>query len=99
MTIKERLALLKAGYSKDEINAMIDEEKTPVEQTEEQTESKTDVPDFMAAVTALAEEVKGMKKAMQKENLKNTEIDGTETTKDQVDKILQSIINPIEEKE
>ena len=100
MNIKERLTLLKAGYSKEEINAMIDEEKSSDQQPAEQpAEDKTaaDVTDFMSVVSALAEEVKGMKKAMQNENLKKTEIEGQKSMQDQVNDILQSIINPVEE--
>ena len=102
MNIKERLTLLKAGYSKEEINAMIDEEqKAPADQPAEPVDEKVaaDVSDFMSVVSALAEEVKGMKKAMQADNLKKTEIEGSGSMQDQVDKILQSIINPNEEKE
>ena len=99
MNIKERLTLLKAGYTKEEINAMLDEEKAaPVEEAAPQ-EASNDVNDFMSVVTALAEEVKGMRKAMQKENIKNTEIEGTGNLQEQADKILRAMINPAEEKE
>ena len=99
MNIKERLTLLKAGYSKEEINAMIDDEKSSDQPAEQPAEDKTaaDVTDFMSVVSALAEEVKGMKKAMQNENLKKTEIEGQKSMQDQVNDILQSIINPVEE--
>ena len=100
MNIKERLTLLKAGYSKEEINAMIDDEKSSDQPAEQPAEDKTaaNVADFMSVVSALAEEVKGMKKAMQNDNLKKTEIEGQKTMQDQVNDILQSIINPVEEK-
>ena len=100
MNIKERLTLLKAGYSKEEINAMIDDEQSSDQPAEHPTEDKpaADVTDFMSVVSALAEEVKGMKKAMQNENLKKTEIEGEKSMQDQVNDILQSIINPVEEK-
>ena len=100
MNIKERLTLLKAGYSKEEINAMIDDEQSSDQPAEQPTEDKSaaDVTDFMSVVSALAEEVKGLKKAMQNDNLKKTEIEGEESMQAQVDKIMQSIINPVEEK-
>lgn len=100
MNIKERLTLLKAGYSKEEINAMIDDEQSSDQPVEQPTEDKpaADVTDFMSVVSALAEEVKGLKKAMQNDNLKKTEIEGEESMQAQVDKIMQSIINPVEEK-
>lgn len=74
MKIKERLALIKAGYSKEEINSMIDEEsieeKAPVEEKEE----NAPVEDYMKVIKALANEVKDLKEAVQTENINRTEI-------------------------
>lgn len=91
MTIKERLALLKAGYTKDEINSMIDDEKKVPD--EEPKAEETKATDFMNVITALADEVKGLKKAVQTENIENTKM-GTDTGIDEIDKILSSVINP-----
>lgn len=91
MTIKERLALLKAGYTKDEINSMIDDEKkVPAEEPKPEEAKATD---FMNVITALADEVKGLKKAVQTENIENTKM-GNSTGIDEIDKILSSVINP-----
>lgn len=97
MKLNERLALLKAGYTKDEINALIEEDKADApEQEAVQNSSDLKVDDFVNVVKSLADEVRGMKKAMQTENIENTKI-GNEA--DSVDRILQSIINPIDKKE
>lgn len=97
MNIKERITLIKAGYSKDEINSMIDEEKAPAAEAPAE-QNDADAPDFMGVITKLAEEVNSMKKAMQSENLRTTELRG-DTTKDSIDDILKSLINPQEKKE
>ena len=98
MKISERLALLKAGYTKEEINALIDEEMQalPKEETKSEPEQKAD--DFVKVITALADEVKGLKKAMQTENIENTKM-GTDSQMDAVDRILQSVINPVDKRE
>ena len=97
MKLNERLALLKAGYTKDEINALIEEDKADAPKQEAvQNSSELKVDDFVNVVKSLADEVRGMKKAMQTENIENTKI-GSE--QDSVDRILQSIINPIDKKE
>ena len=97
MKLNERLALLKAGYTKDEINALIEEDKADApEQEAVENSGELKVDDFVNVVKSLADEVRGMKKAMQTENIENTKI-GSE--QDSVDRILQSIINPIDKKE
>ena len=95
MKIIDRLAFLRAGYTKDEINKIIEDEK--VESTEDTTANEnkqgTDVNDFMSVITTLADEVKNLKKAVQKENIENTTMD-TDTRVNDIDKILASVINP-----
>lgn len=95
MKIIDRLAFLRAGYTKDEINKMIEDEK--IESTEDTTANEnkqgTDVNDFMSVITTLADEVKNLKKAVQKENIENTTMD-TDTRVSDIDKILASVINP-----
>jgi len=98
MLIKERLALLKAGYTRDEINEMISEEKAISEAPEESKPAEQQADSFLSAVTALAEEVKNVKKAIQLNNLNNVSIE-KENTEDSVDKILASLINPTTPKE
>ena len=94
MKISERIALLKAGYTKEEIASFQEEEGVEItEQPKSEPEQKSE--DFMNVVTALAEEVRGMKKAMQSQNISNTKIESDDQMSN-VDRILQSIINPID---
>lgn len=92
MKIKERLALIKAGYSKEEINSMIDEEsvnEAPVEESEE----KSPVEDYMKVIKALANEVKDLKEAVQTENINRTEIK-TATSKSAEDILAELFSKP-----
>ena len=72
MRINERLALLKAGYSKDEINAMIDEDLKQVEVKEPEENPVKD--DYMKVISALANEVKDLKEAVYTKNISETEV-------------------------
>lgn len=95
MKISERLALLKAGYSKSEINAMIDEDAKDVK-PDQPEEEHSDSDDMMKVMAALANEVKDLKTAMYKKNIAESEgkKDGTIKAED----ILASLINPPEDK-
>lgn len=72
MKISERLALLKAGYSKDEINAMIDDDLKQVEVKEPEENPVKD--DYMKVISALANEVKDLKEAVYTKNISETEV-------------------------
>ena len=72
MRINERLALLKAGYSKDEINAMIDDDLKQVEVKEPEDNPVKD--DYMKVISALANEVKDLKEAVYTKNISETEV-------------------------
>ena len=72
MRINERLALLKAGYSKDEINAMIDDDLKQVEVKEPEENPVKD--DYMKVISALANEVKDLKEAVYTKNISETEV-------------------------
>ena len=87
MKIKERLALIKAGYSKEEINSMIDEESV------EEKEEKAPVEDYMIVIKALANEVKDLKEAVQTENINRTEIK-TATSKSAEDILAELFSKP-----
>ena len=87
MKIKERLALIKAGYSKEEINSMIDEESV------EEKEEKAPVEDYMIVIKALANEVKDLKEAVQTENINRTEIK-TATSKSTEDILAELFSKP-----
>ena len=74
MLIKERLALLKAGYSKDEINAMIDADQNAVDESPEVSPVEDKANDYMKVISALAGEVKDLKEAVYKQNIAQTEV-------------------------
>lgn len=94
MKISERIALLRAGYSRDEISEMIEEdravEEVPAEQPAEPVE------DYATVIKALADEVKSLKSAMQTRNINETEVN-TPTATDQALDVLASLINPKKE--
>lgn len=95
MNIKDRITFIKAGYTKDEINEIIKEEMEAPATSEQPAEPKpeeTKAEDFMKVISALADEVKSLKKAVQVENIENTKM-GTDA-QSEVDRILQSVINP-----
>ena len=74
MKLAERLALLKAGYSKDEINALIDEDQKAAELEPEVVPAEEKTNDYMKVISALAGEVKDLKEAVYKSNIQQTEI-------------------------
>lgn len=93
MKILDRLALLKAGYTKEEINDMIkaeaeDQKPEQDDSTSEQTDKYADI------ITALANEVKELKTSIQKENIKNSEMSTGAHTVDDAMNVLASLINP-----
>lgn len=74
MKLAERLALLKAGYSKDEINALIDEDQKAAELEPEVVPAEEKPNDYMKVISALAGEVKDLKEAVYAKNIQQTEI-------------------------
>ena len=93
MKISERIALLKAGYSKDEISAMIAEEAAEAKAAP--AEESAPVSDAYAeAITALAGEVKKLKEGIQLNNINNTEIEKPRASIDDALAILGGVINP-----
>lgn len=95
MKLSERLALLRAGYSKEEINAMIDEDaKVQPEEPEKPAEPSADQA-TMKVLATLANEVKDLKTAIYKENIAKTESNKGGQLK--AEDILASLINPPED--
>lgn len=95
MKLSERLALLRAGYSKEEINAMIDEDaKAQPEEPEKTAEPSADQA-TMKVLATLANEVKDLKTAIYKENIAKTESKQGGQLK--AEDILASLINPPED--
>lgn len=74
MKLSERIQLLKAGYSKEDIDQIIADEKIePADPVP--TESAYPSADYMKVLEALANEVKGLKASVQAANIRNTDID------------------------
>ena len=103
MKISERLQLLKAGYSKKEIEALAEAEAKEVvedvtsteESVIEENKEGTGIDKYMEVITSLTNEVKELKNNIYQNNINNTEVKGTETLENEADKILASIINPL----
>ena len=83
MKLSERLALLRAGYSKDEINAMIEDD------AKESKEAPKEAPEDNGAGD------KDLKTAIYKENIAKTESKQGGQLK--AEDILASLINPPED--
>ena len=96
MKLSERLALLKAGYSKDEINAMIEDDAKESKETPKDAPEDNGAGDMMKVMAALANEVKDLKTAMYKKNIADSE--GNKGGQLKAEDILASLINPPEDK-
>lgn len=92
MKLKDRLALLRAGYSKDEIALLIEEDKNveEVEQAKEEASNK-EYPD---ALVALANEVKNLKETFQASNRDQVETIASSNKVNEAMDILEGLINP-----
>lgn len=91
MKLTERLALLKAGYTKDEINAMIDEDASAPAQDSAPEEPAADQA-LLKVMSALANEVKDLKTAVYKQNIADSEAQNGGQLRPE--DILASLINP-----
>lgn len=96
MKLSERLALLKAGYSKDEINAMIEDDAKESKEAPKEAPEDNGAGDMMKVMAALANEVKDLKTAMYKKNIAESE--GNKGGQLTAEDILASLINPPEDK-
>ena len=90
MKLSERLALLRAGYSKDEINAMIEEDHASEPEKVEAPEAADQAT--LKVLSTLAAEVKDLKTAMYKKNIAETESSAGGQIK--AEDILASLLNP-----
>lgn len=73
MKISDRIALLKAGYTKDEISELIAADQEKAEEVKpEEAPAKAD--DYMDVIRALASEVQGLKNAVQSGNVADAEV-------------------------
>ena len=98
MKLSERLTLLKAGYSRDEINAMIDEDAKIAEEAPEQKEAVPEDSAMLKVMSALANEVKDLKTAVYKQNIANTEQISDKGVQQRAEDILASLLNPPQQK-
>lgn len=74
MKLSERIQLLKAGYSKEDIDQIIADEKIePADPAPNEPAEPS--ADYMKVLEALANEVKGLKASVQAANIRNTDID------------------------
>lgn len=92
MKIKDRLALLKAGYSKDDITAMIEEEAKAVDT--EETPKATMPDEYSSVLVSLANEVKNLKETVQATNRDNVETIASKSKVNEAMDILEGLINP-----
>lgn len=95
MKLSERLTLLKAGYSREEINAMIDEDAKVAEEAPV-PEAVPEDSAMLKVMSALANEVKDLKTAMYKQNIANTEQHSEKGVQQRAEDILASLLNPPE---
>lgn len=97
MKISERLALLKAGYTKEDINTMLEEEKQILES---EPQDKPELPDDYANVlVSLANEVKNLKETVQASNRNSVDFVASNNKVDEAMNILEGLINPKKNKE
>lgn len=115
LKLKDRLQLLKAGYSKKEIEALAEaeaqEEITKAEDlkddvtsaddvvNEQETDNSTGADKYMEVINNLANEIKELKTNIYQNNINKTEVIGSNTLEQEADKILASLINPLNNKE
>lgn len=95
MKLSERLVLLRAGYSKDEINAMIEDDAKESKETPKDAPEDNGAGDMLKVMAALANEVKDLKTAMYKKNIADSE--GNKGGQLKAEDILASLINPPED--
>lgn len=92
MKILDRITLLKAGYTKEDIQEMLKAEDTNTDDKETPEENNYNTK-LVEAVTALASKVKGLEDTIHANNIDNTTVK-VDTGADNVMNILEGIINP-----
>lgn len=102
MNLKDRIALLKGGYTKKEIEALIEAEskaeelKAPEETNIEET-TKEEVT-YSDVIKALVDEVKDLKNTIYANNINSVEIEKPVSLENEAEKVLASLINPFNNK-
>ena len=101
MNLKDRIALLKGGYTKKEIEALIEAEskaeelKAPEENNIEDTKEEITYSDV---IKALVDEVKDLKNTIYANNINSVEIEKPVSLENEAEKVLASLINPFNNK-
>ena len=102
MNLKDRIALLKGGYTKKEIEALIEAEskaeelKAPEENNMEDT-TKEEIT-YSDVIKALVDEVKDLKNTIYANNINSVEIEKPVSLENEAEKVLASLINPFNNK-
>lgn len=91
MKLSERITLLKAGYSKEDINNMIEEDKAS-EAAPAEEPKPAESNDYMKVLSVLANEVKDLKEAVYSSNITSSSVEGNKVIK--AEDILGALINP-----
>lgn len=91
MKLSERITLLKAGYSKEDINNMIEEDKAS-EAAPAEDPKLAESNDYMKVLSVLANEVKDLKEAVYSSNITSSSVEGNKVIK--AEDILGALINP-----
>ena len=115
MTLKDRITLLRGGYSKKEIEALIEAEakadikeevkeevkEVPAENLKNDTKEvpAENVNTFESVMKSLIDEVKDLKNTIYENNLNNVEIDNKVNLENEAEKVLASLINPFNKEE
>lgn len=94
MTITEKLELIRAGYSKAEIEAMSEPEGSTAPQPEPEPEAKGPEPAPSTDLSAILTAIENLSKAVISQNIKQSEQQKGAPAGQSVDDILASIINP-----
>ena len=105
MNLKDRITLLKGGYSKKEIEALVEAENKIEEPEVKEPEAKEPVEEskepstYEDVMKALIDEVKELKNDKKKKNINSVEISKPVNIETEAEKVLASLINPFNKEE
>ena len=105
MNLKDRITLLKGGYSKKEIEALVEAENKIEEPEVKEPEAKEPVEEtkepstYEDVMKALIDEVKELKNVVYEKNINSVEISKPVNIETEAEKVLASLINPFNNKE
>ena len=105
MNLKDRITLLKGGYSKKEIEALVEAENKIEEPEVKEPEAKEPVEEskepstYEDVMKALIDEVKELKNVVYEKNINSVEISKPVNIETEAEKVLASLINPFNKEE